>query len=184
MQRDYDKSGEQLAITGLEKNKNPAPSGEGNDPPADVGVVLEVFGEVARVQPRHSQACDTCGAHSVCFPSGGGPAEVEVLNPIGAVAGDIVLLHRAEGPRIQAALLLFGVPVVCTLGGTLLGMNGAADATGGAVAGALAGLAGGMLVLYLVNKVVASSRGMKPVIREVVGHEAAETRCTTTDITE
>lgn len=136
----------------------------------DIGVVMEVRGDVLRVKPQASQVCDTCGSQSVCFPSHGEAPLIDVVNEVNAQVGDVVTLEQAEGPRIGASLMVFGIPVAATIGGTLLGMNSASDPTGGAASGAIAGLALGMLTIHFISRLVGRTGGMRPVARRVVGH--------------
>lgn len=137
---------------------------------SDIGVVVEVVGSMVRVKPQTSQVCDTCGSNSVCFPSHGEAPLIEVVNEIGAGVGDVVTLEQGEGVRIGASLLVFGVPVITTIGGTILGMNSAADATGGAASGAIAGLALGVMIIHFISKLMGRNGGMRPVAREILGH--------------
>lgn len=144
--------------------------GKPSSPSGEVGVVVEVMENTVRVRPQSSTVCETCGSASLCFPGEGHDTVIEALNLAGATAGDIVSLVQGEGHRIGASLIVFGLPVALTLGGTFLGMQSAIDSSGGAAAGAIAGLALGMLLVRGINKLIGASNTYKPVAREIIGH--------------
>jgi len=152
------------------KMANGSTFGKPSSNQTDIGVVMEVLGGVVRVKPQASKVCDTCGSQSVCFPSHGEAPLVDVINEVNAQVGDVVTLEQGEGPKIGASLLVFGLPVATTIGGTLLGMHSASDPTGGAASGAIAGLALGMLTIHFISRIVGRTGGMRPVARKVVGH--------------
>lgn len=144
-----------------------------DDSGAELAEVVEVQGDLLKVKPYDNPICKSCGSSSVCFPSEGNRPILEVSNRVGAQVGDIVALKQGEGPKIGASLIVFGLPVASTVGGTVLGMSSAADPSGGAAAGAIAGLALGMLLLNMINRIVGAGRAFKPEAREIVGHVGA-----------
>lgn len=152
------------------KSNNIPQFGKASSPSGEVGVVVEAKGNIVRVRPQSSTVCETCGSASICFPADGRDTTVEALNNAGAVAGDIVSLVQGEGQRIGAALIVFGLPVATTLGGTTLGMQSAADPSGGAAAGAIAGLALGMLIVRGINRLISATGPYKPVANQILGH--------------
>jgi positive regulator of sigma E activity len=152
------------------KMQNKPTFGKPNAPSGEVGVVVAVEDGILRVRPESSQLCEVCGSQSICFPTDGNETLIEADNRAGAVAGDVVSLVQGEGQRIGAALIVFGIPVVTTISGTLLGMNSAADANGGAAAGAIAGLALGMILVRGISKLIGATRPYRPVAVEILGH--------------
>ncbi|MCB2199531.1 SoxR reducing system RseC family protein [bacterium] len=151
------------------KMANGSTFGKGTPPGTEIGVVMEVDGDTARIKPQSSAVCDTCGSSSVCFPSEGESPLIEARNEVGATVGDLVSIERGEAQRIGASLVLFGLPVATTVGGTLLGSSSTQDVTGGAATGAIAGLALGMLLISLINKIVAQRSGLNPVAKSILG---------------
>jgi len=147
--------------------------GKPSAPAEETAVVVEAFGDTVRVRPQVSAACDSCGAHSLCFPASGSQPLIEARNVAGARTGDVVILQRAEAPRIGAALILFGVPVVCLAGGAALGSAGGGG-QGSSVAGAIAGLALGLLLLRLLNQLLKRKAGFRPVVEKIVGQSPPE----------
>ncbi|MFH0883495.1 MAG: SoxR reducing system RseC family protein [bacterium] len=144
--------------------------GKPSAPSSEVGVVVSAESEIIRVRPQSSIVCEACGSKSLCFPTDGRDTTVEAINRAGAVPGDIVSLSQGEGIRITAALILFGLPVTATIGGTLIGMQNSADPNGGAAVGAIAGLALGLLLVRGLNRLIGALGNTKPIAIEILGH--------------
>ena len=84
-----------------------------------------------------------------CHKCGGCGAQQETMlltvhNPIGAKAGDLVVIESATGPVLKAAAMLYILPVVLFLAGYLLGEHLWAK-------GPLMGIGGIVLGLLLVK---------------------------------
>ncbi len=144
--------------------------GKPSAPSSEVGVVISVKSEILRVRPERTNICEACGAKALCFPADGRDTTIEVVNRAGAVPGDIVSLSQGEGIRISAALIVFGIPVAATIGGTLIGTQHASDPSGGAAVGAIAGLALGLLLVRGLNRLLGALGNTKPVAVEILGH--------------
>ena len=151
------------------KMANGGTFGKSTPPGTEIGVVMEVDGDTVRIKPQSSAVCETCGSSSVCFPREGDSPLINARNQIGATVGDLVTIERGEAQRIGASLILFGLPVVTTVGGTILGSSSTPDMAGGAASGAIAGLALGMLLVSLINKIVAQKAGMNPIATTILG---------------
>ena len=86
------------------------------------GVVKQADNATAWVTTTRTAACESCGAKSSCHSLGGGKEmEVEALNPAGAQAGDRVVLGFDTSSLLKAAFLLYVFPVLCLVGGALIG---------------------------------------------------------------
>lgn len=90
-------------------------------------MAMEAYGEVvalrekgrAVVRTRRHSSCSKCGA---CGLTGQLPdLEVEAVNLIGARPGDIVIVSMESRNVIEAALLVYMVPLLVFIGGLLLG---------------------------------------------------------------
>lgn len=90
-------------------------------------MAMEAYGEVvalrergrAVVRTRRHSSCSKCGA---CGLSGELPdLEVETLNLINAQPGDIVIVSMESRNVLEAALLVYMVPLLVFIGGMLLG---------------------------------------------------------------
>ena len=95
------------------------------------GQVIELSGtNKALVRVRKNSACGNCGRCGGFF---GDPEErremlVEVNNPIGAKAGELVRLEARAGEMLLAAFLLYIVPLIGLLIGLFIGRNWALNA--------------------------------------------------------
>jgi len=150
--------------------KNKPVFGKPSAPSSEVGVVVSTENEIAKIRPQSSSICESCGSKSLCFPSDGQQTLISATNKIGAVAGDVVSLTQSEGIRISAALIVFGIPVAGTLGGTLLGIQATGDPSGGAAVGAIAGFALGLILVRGINRIFKALGSAMPIISEVLGH--------------
>ena len=80
--------------------------------------VIEVAGVRTLVKTQRSEACHSCSAKGACSAMGGSKdMTVEVMNPIGARAGDRVELALPEGSFLKASVVIYLIP----LGGFGLG---------------------------------------------------------------
>ena len=102
-------------------------------------------GGTARVAcPRQSACSGDCHKCSGC-----GAVEQTMIftaqNPIGAKPGDMVTVESATGPVLQAAAMLYLLPLVLFIAGYLIGMQWGL----GGLVGALAfGLSIGLVIVY------------------------------------
>ncbi|GBE29994.1 positive regulator of sigma(E), RseC/MucC [bacterium BMS3Bbin04] len=139
-----------------------------SDPPVERGVVIEVTDETVHIQPHRHGACSSCGTSQICFPQEQEAPIIEA-NLNGEVnVGDIVELIHPEAPRIFAAFIVFGLPVIFIMIGLLLGMNATGQETQGGVAGALAGLAFGLFVVRFINRLVKTKTSLRPSVGRVL----------------
>lgn len=141
-----------------------------------MGVVVEVTDGIARVQPHKHSACSSCGSSTVCFPDEK-PAPIIEATLAGqdVKIGDLVELKRDEAPKIVAALLVFGIPVVTLIVGIIVGTNASGQDMQGGVAGGLAGLFLGMFIVRFVNRFAKASASLRPTIGQVIDSPAAST---------
>lgn len=90
-------------------------------------VVTATDGEFAKVETRRATSCGSCGAKSSCGTSalakvfGNRSTVVEVLNPIGAVSGDRVIVGLEESALTRASFFFYIVPLLLLLAGGMLG---------------------------------------------------------------
>jgi len=133
-----------------------------------MGIVIEIEGELVRVQPHQHTACSSCGSSQICFPEDKTAPIIEANLRHKVNVGDLVELTHQDTPRLFAALIVFGLPVVTMLAGVLLGMNATGSESQGGIAGALAGLALGLLLVRFVNRLVKTNASLRPTIGSVL----------------
>jgi sigma-E factor negative regulatory protein RseC len=157
--------------------KTPNNFGKNSEAPTEMAQVLSLEGDLAVVKPQFSSVCESCGSSSMCFPQNGEEPEIRALNVAEAKPGDLVMIEQTEGSRISASLIVFGLPILMMVGGTILGMNSTGDSSGGAAVGAVAGLAFGGLLVSFINKILKDDRRLNPVVKEIVSHHNPDVEC-------
>ncbi len=154
--------------------KTPNNFGKNSEAPSEMAQVLSLEGDLAVVKPQFSKVCEGCGSSAMCFPQNGEEPEIRALNSANAKPGDLVMIEQSEGSKISASLIVFGLPIIMMVGGTILGMNSTGDSSGGAAVGAIAGLAFGGLTVNFVNRILKDDRRLNPVVKEIVTHHKSE----------
>ncbi|MDQ6960865.1 MAG: SoxR reducing system RseC family protein [Mariprofundaceae bacterium] len=77
--------------------------------------VVDVMGHAALVRGRRASACGQCAGKSACGTLGSWVerfSEMRVANPLGARAGDEVIVSVPDGVLMRAAIRLYGVPML------------------------------------------------------------------------
>jgi len=134
----------------------------------DEGLVKETRGERCLVEIRARGACLHCANRRVCGIGSAQSVTLEALNQAGARIGQRVLVEINPAFTLTAAAVVFIVPIAGLVAGYLVGdwlFNGSWPV--GLVT--LAGLAGGFLLIFLLNKVLAGRKGAKAVVTSVIG---------------
>jgi sigma-E factor negative regulatory protein RseC len=138
------------------------------NPQIEMGVVIEVTDDLVRVQPHQHNACSSCGSSQICFPEQKPAPVVEANRTHDVNVGDIVELIHPDAPRLLAAFILFGFPVVTIMIGLVLGLNATGQEMQGGIAGALAGLAFGLLFARFINRFAKTNAALRPSIGPVL----------------
>ncbi len=106
-------------------------------------LVVAMDGKQAMVTTQRQSACSSCNSRTSCEVKSCGFGQQDLLlranNPIGAKAGEYVLLELHEGQLLKAAFLVYALPIILFLlvGMTVksvvldLGFNDVADLVGG-----------------------------------------------------
>ncbi len=138
------------------------------------GQVLAVDGEQATVAATTS-ACDGCGQAGSCnlLWRNNTTIEVEAKNPLGARAGDRVIVGYSSRIQVRTACILYLVPSISTVVGAAVGHEFLAGEIG--IHSALGGLLGSFvfLMLGLLPAAVLSRRtDSLPQIVEIIREES------------
>ncbi len=132
----------------------------------EIGKVVGVKGNLARVEMAVKGACECCAARVICRP-GGDKMYTEALNEAGAEVGQMVKVDMAPRSAMEAAFLLFILPVVMLVLGLIVFRRlGSGELFG--VLGGLLFLGLYFLVLRFVDRVLSRRRRYRPVVREIV----------------
>lgn len=86
------------------------------------GMVLRTADGKATVAVMGSDACHDCGAKMFCSASENAENTVEVLDALGAKAGDMVRFVIRGEIMFKVAGYLYGIPMVLIIAGILVGM--------------------------------------------------------------
>lgn len=89
------------------------------------GIVIKIEAETAWVKTVRRSACEGCGSKESC--EGAKTGEVAAINLAGAQLGDAVTVGFESGSLIKVAMLLYIFPVLCMIGGAVLGNHLAAE---------------------------------------------------------
>ncbi len=137
------------------------------------GLVVEVYGNTAKVLLPRSRLCDGCG--SCCVFVDDKTMLVEAENGVGAEQGDRVIVDLPRGVAIRAAYVLYGIPLLAFLVGLGLGsLVGAAVFGGGAsvVAGLISAFVFLVAAFVLISRIYApgsrASSRYRPVVTKVL----------------
>lgn len=128
----------------------------------ETGKVVGVNGERAEVLVIPEEGCAHCDAAGFCNWTGKREKTVLALNPIGAAAGEMVVLSRRIRPGTRSALLVFGLPALLMILGVILGAVLGNDLWAAILAGV--GLASGFLVIKLFDHAKGKTGKDLPVI--------------------
>lgn len=144
------------------------------------GVVIRAEEEDAYVETSRASSCGSCSSKQGCGTTslskllGGKATFFKVLNPIGAAAGERVIIGLEEAALLKSSALAYLLPLVLIFAGAMIGsflasaeMKDAYSALGAGV-----GLISGFVALKLVTARAGTQRQFQPVIlRRVFSHK-------------
>lgn len=141
--------------------------------------VVEAQGEHAWVETQRKGACGSCSASGGCGTAtlsqvmGRKTARVRVANPLGAKAGDEVVIGIPEGALLKGSFAMYAVPVLAMMiaawAGTMLAGDAAELREPISIAFGLAGLGGGFLWLRRYAGRIGRDSSYEPVILRRAG---------------
>ncbi|MGD8429790.1 MAG: SoxR reducing system RseC family protein [Ectothiorhodospiraceae bacterium] len=139
--------------------------------------VVAVEGAYVRVRAQRQSTCGQCHARQACGVSALADflarrqSSIRVANPLGARAGDHVVLGVREDAVLRAALAAYGLPLLLLLAVAFSGARVAAGlgvaGDAGAIAGAVFGLGVGFLWLRLSAARRSADSRYEPVVLRV-----------------
>jgi len=147
---------------------------------SEVGVVVALDGDHALVETRRTSSCGGCAGSSACSslsgPKGQRAVTIRALNLTKARVGEHVQVVLPEGVVFQAALRVYGFPVLALIlgaaaGDALGGVYGASTANLVALLGGLTALIGGFLMARRWDRQAALDPRYTPVIRQTVPYQ-------------
>jgi sigma-E factor negative regulatory protein RseC len=88
------------------------------------GVVIKTDAGATWVKTTKTGACEGCSAKGSCHAAGTSEEmEVEVINEVGAKAGDRIVLSFETGSLLKATFLLYMFPILVLILGAVIGQE-------------------------------------------------------------
>jgi sigma-E factor negative regulatory protein RseC len=137
------------------------------------GLVKEVVGGKALVATERREECAHCVARKAChMVDDGKELLAHVLNPVGAGVGDRVKITIKEGVLLKNSLILYFIPVLGLIVGSVLGYylgrfyGWNLDLS--AMLSGLSGLGLSFLIIFILNVHLKETRAYWPQIQKVI----------------
>ena len=127
----------------------------------------------AMVVTERGDACSNCESAQFCHSLADcSKLETRVLNRAGARVGDTVSISLSSGSVLKSALILYILPTVSLLFGSVVGVElhkqlGIGE-TGAAIGLGFAGLLLGFAIAKLISRRQTTSRKLTPVITRII----------------
>ena len=142
----------------------------------ETGIVEELRENgLALVKAAGSESCATCKARGACHAFGGGTERrVTAINQAGASVGDRVILSIESGVFLKASILVYLVPVIALVIGSLVGEHYSHEiwpAGNPELVAAVFGLlclVVSFVVIRFANNLLSEDRRFYPVIEKVI----------------
>ncbi|MBS4015771.1 MAG: SoxR reducing system RseC family protein [Candidatus Latescibacteria bacterium] len=114
----------------------------------EVGKIIELVNDKARIEITPSGGCNHCTQAHICNPFGKNKKIIELPNSINAQVNDLVKIEIKDKNRFLSILLVLGLPILLFLIGIIIGNRISGDA--------LAALFGGigLLLAFIIVKIV------------------------------
>jgi len=132
------------------------------------GRVVRIEEGLAVVRMTRSAACNCCGMCNGLIP-GSNEIFIKAINTPGALPGDIVNVEVQTRGSLQAAFVIYGIPLLGGAAGFALGSLVAGGGHG--TAGAFIGFALTFPGIYLFDKRMAGDARFRPEIVEIEGRD-------------
>lgn len=139
----------------------------------ETGIVKEVNGIMAKILVQKRGTCEGCAAQGVCDTTEGG-MEIEALNPVRARVGQTVKVSIKPQTYLKGAIFVYGLPMVCFVGGIIIGKNIAETYLQGVdsdIVGVIVGFITFVICFLIVkawSKKAETKVEYKPVIEEII----------------
>ena len=86
------------------------------------GIVTRTTGDTAFIRTRRTTACEGCSERHACHSMGNiKEIEIEVANPLGATAGDLVVVAFKTSQLVFLSFMLYVFPIIAMVIGAIFG---------------------------------------------------------------
>jgi sigma-E factor negative regulatory protein RseC len=142
--------------------------------------VTRCDGEFAEVETEPKSSCGSCSASGVCGTAalakvfGNRRNRVRVLNPIGALPGDQVVVGLQESALARVSFVFYMVPIIGLFAGAIMGQSvglrfGSSNAELISIMGGLLGLIFGFFLVRVFSQRTATDDQYRAVILRQAG---------------
>lgn len=133
----------------------------------ETGKVIETEGNMAKVEVVQKEVCHKCPSESFCRLATEGSRTIEVLNGMGAKAGQLVKIEISSGSILAGAFFVYIFPILALLIAGSLAQWISSNQNMAIIAG-ISALVASFLFVYFFDKKIAQSKKIIPVIKEIV----------------
>lgn len=136
----------------------------------EIGKVVATRSGRAKVEVRQSSICSHCELSSSCVYGTGGTRVVEVRDPLGVSAGQMVKIEFTGRGIVGASFLAYILPLLTLFGGAAVGfyLVGGSPSELWAGLGAAIGLAVGLIMSRLAGESLGRRGRLTPAITAIV----------------
>ena len=138
------------------------------------GVVIDTYGEFAKVEARRSASCEGCASKDTCKPNSNTSMIIEVINPINARVGDRICFEVEAGVLLKSTFVIYLMPVIFLLIGAWAGGEIAKiyplfkrEEILSVISGSLFFLVS-VFILISLNRYFSKNKRYKPMIKEIL----------------
>lgn len=135
----------------------------------EIGKIIELIGNKAKIEIATSSTCGHCGQKSVCHSFGENKKIIELNNDINAQVDDWVKIDIKGKNQVLSILLVLGLPILLFLIGVFIGYYISGDKLAAILGGA--GLLLAFTILKLINNYLISTNKSLASIKEKVNPE-------------
>lgn len=134
----------------------------------EIGRVVEIVGNMTKVEVSQKEICHKCPSESFCRLTTGNSRVIEAVNEIGAKSGDVVKIEIGSKSILASAFLVYIFPVIVLLvtGSLTHWISGSQNL---AIIVGIIALGVSFLVIKFLDRRIARSGNLIPVIKEVKG---------------
>ena len=138
------------------------------------GVVIDTYGEFAKVEARRSASCEGCASKDTCKPNSNTSMIIEVINPINARVGDRICFEVEASALLKSTFVIYLMPVIFLLIGAWAGGKIAKiyplfkrEEILSVISGSLFFLVS-VFILISLNRYFSKNKRYKPMIKEIL----------------
>ncbi len=138
------------------------------------GIVIDTYGEFAKVEARRSASCEGCASKDTCKPNSNTSMIIEVINPINARVGDRICFEVEASALLKSTFVIYLMPVIFLLIGAWAGGEISKiyplfkkEEILSVISGSLFFLVSGFILISL-NRYFSKNKRYKPMIKEIL----------------